>query len=385
MKKNPFTIKIERTDAQIDLVKKLGSRNKVESMAAAEAIAAILPQPILQVILQAALFSSLYTTQGYDAGTAPFVNLDPYFDIRAKNFVQVWSQFQPGGTATNFSQGLSQLFVQVAPLTSAVSANKNSLRAADLDYLGAVLTKMAQEVLVQQEINAAQVLMGSIAGARIDFNAANTATDNLIISRSTAANIFGPADFNNIMTKYDRVVSSFVGGTPMGGKNGIDTIVGSVEWMGQVRAMAYNPVNTRNGAETTSGASSLAAPEALREEIFRNAGLASFFGVELRKAWELGVGKEYNAMLSTYLGSTAILGHNDSGSGAFTPASEEFVIGLNSQMFDLVRMRERDGGQEVIVTPDDTFTIRSDKVGFVGEVREGYVSIDGRAKYALVY
>lgn len=380
-----LTIKIERTPEQVELVKKLGSRNKLESMAAAEAIASILPAPILQVIQQAAIISSLYATQTYDAGQAPMIDLDPYFDVRAKNLVNVWSQSQPGGTATNFSQGLSQMFVQTFPLNSAASANKNLLRAANLDYLGAVLTKATQEILVQQEVNAANILMASTAQARIDFDKSNNAATNLVIARSAVADIFQPADFNKILTAYDRVVASWVGGTPAGAKNGVDVLLGSPEWMGQIRAMAYNPVNTRQGSYASSGGSSLAAPDALREEIFRNAGLASFYGVELRKVWEMGVGRDYNTLLGNYLSSQVITGHADSGTSAFTPASEEAVIGINSQMFDLVRMRKTEAGSELMVTPDDTFTLRSDKIGFLFEVNEGYVSLDARARYCLIY
>jgi hypothetical protein len=239
-----LTVKIERTPAQVELVKKLGSKNKMESMAAAEAIASILPAPILAVIEQAAIISSLYANMTYAAGEAPKIDLDPYFDVRNKQFVQVWSQVMAGGTATNFSQGLQALFVQTFPLTSACSLNKSTLRAANLDYLGKMLTKMAQEILVQREINGANILMASMAAAKIDFDKTNTAVTNLPMRRTVVADIFQPADFNNILTAYDRVVSSWVGGTPVEGKNGIDILLGSPEWMGQVRSMAYQPVNT---------------------------------------------------------------------------------------------------------------------------------------------
>jgi hypothetical protein len=299
--------------------------------------------------------------------------------------VQVWSQSQPGGTATNFTQGLSQLIMQVFPLTSAISVNKNALRAADLDYLGAALSRMVQEVLVQQEVNAASILMGSLAGGRIDFDKSNTAATNLTLARTNTSGVFQMADFNKIMTAYDRVIASWAGGTPTLDKGGIDVLLGSPEFFGQVRSMSYQAQNTRSGAVATSGATALAAPESLREEIFRTAGISSFFGVELRKVWELGAGRAYNSLFANYIGSTAITGYADSGTAAFTAATEQVVVGLNSNMFDLIRLRKSDAGSEVVVTPDDTFSIRSDKMGFVSEVSEGYASIESRAKFALIY
>lgn len=385
MNSKSLKVKIDRTDAQVDLVKKLGSKNKSESMAAAEALAAVLPQPILQVILQSAVISDLFALQTYDAGTPASIDLDPYFDVRAKNLVQVWGQSQPGGTATNFVQGLSQLYVHTFPMDSAISMNKNALRAAKLDYLGASLTKMTQEVLVQAEANNANILMGSLAGARIDFDKTNNAVTNLTLARSNAAGVFSIADFNTLVTNYDRVVSSWVGGTPSVDKGGITVLLGSPEWMGQVRALAYQPVNTRNGATVTSGASSLAAPEELRAEILRNAGVSSFFGIELRKVWEMGKGRDYNTLFDNYIGSQAIIGNGGTGSAQFNGSTEEIVVGLNPNMFDLVTLRESEGGNELSIVPDDTFSVRSDKIGFVASVKQGSVSVDGRAKYGMIF
>ena len=75
MKKNPLKIDIKRTDAQVELVKKLGSRNKAESMAAQEAVAQVLAQPILQVIEQAPVISNLFSTTTYDEGTYFFTTI----------------------------------------------------------------------------------------------------------------------------------------------------------------------------------------------------------------------------------------------------------------------------------------------------------------------
>lgn len=385
MSKNPLRkITIERTDAQLDLCRKLGSKNKNESMAASEVLAEVLTRPILQVIEQAPVISNLFTTLTFDAGTPATIPLDPYFDIRAGNFLNVWQQAQPGGPATNFVQGNSELFVQVAPIVSAISMNKNLLRATRLDYLAASMTRLVQEVLLVQESNAANILMASIVGARTDGNASDTSPSNLGVSRSTTAGVFQMDDLNNIMIGYDRVVASWLGGTPVNERRSITDLLGGPEWMGQIRSIAYEPTNTRNGAVASNGASSIAAPEAVRDEIFRGGGLPTIFDVNLHKVYELGVGRAYNNLFAQYAGSLAFAGNGGVGSATFNSATEQIVIGLNSEMFDLARLRQTENNSEFALVNED-LSIRSDKLGFFGELMEGYVSVEGRAKYSLIY
>jgi hypothetical protein len=145
-------------------------------------------------------------------------------------------------------------------------------------------------------------------------------------------------------------------------------------------------VNTRNGATTTSGASSIAAPESIRAEFFKTAGIPSFFGVELVQAWEYGVGRKYNTLFKKYIGSTTFQGYGGGSATAFDSATEEVVtaLALNNNV-SLVRLVEQDaGGGTVAVLPDDQFMLRSDKVGFFSKVREGRVILDQRNIGSLV-
>ncbi len=384
MNKKKLKIEFKRTEKQLELCRKLGSKNKLESMAAAEAIAEVLASPILQVIEQAPVISNLFTTLTFDAGTPATIPLDPYFDIRQRNFLQVWNQAQPGGPATNFVQGNSELYVQVYPIESAVSMNKNLLRATRLDYLAASMTRLVQEVLLVQEVNAANILMASIPGTRIDGNSANTATSNLIVNRSNTAGVFQLDDLNTIMIGYDRTVASWVGGTPVNEKREISDLLGSPEWVGQIRAIAYQPSNTRQGAVTTQGGSSIPAPESVREEIFRGGGLPTIFDVNLHKIYELGVNRVYNSLFANYAGTLAFPGNNNTTAVAFNPYAEQIVVGLNQEMFDLVRLRQNEGNSEFNLIAED-MPIRTDKLSWFGGLTEGYCSVDGRAKYGLIY
>jgi hypothetical protein len=387
--KRNLKISFAKTPEQVALVKKMGSKNKLESLAASEALASVLTRPILQVIEQAPVISNLYTTLTYDAGTPPVIPLDPYFDVRARNFLTIWTQNQPGGTAQNFTQGQSDLYVQVYPLYGEVSMNKNWLRAGNIDYLAANMTRIVQEVLLIQETNGAFVLFNSVPNARIDGNNSNTATTNIAMARSATAGVFQLDDFNTIMIGYDRTTASWVGGTPVNERRSITDLLGSPEWMGQIRSIAYQPQNTRQGSYASSGGSSIAAPENVREEIFKAGGIPTLYDVNLHKVYEMGVGRNYNTVFSTAIGTLALPGNGTGFGGGttstFNSASEQIVVGLNSEMFDLARLRMTEENSEFSLVNDDTFSVRSDKLGFVGGLTEGYVSVDGRAKFSLIY
>ena len=388
-RKRSLKIKFERTPEQLDLVKRMGSKNKTESMAAAEALAAVMTQPILQVIEQAPVITNLYQTLTYSAGQASTIPLDPYFDVRARNFLNVWTQSQPGGSSQNFNDGATELWVQTIPMVSEVSANKNQLRAGNLDYLAAYLTRLVQEVLLVQETNAAFTLFNSLAGARIDGNGGNNVTNNLTAVRSTTAGVWQLDDWNNVEIGYDRSTASWVGGTPVNDLRSITDLLGSPEWMGQIRSIAYQPQTTRQGAVTVQGGSSIAAPEAVREEIFRGGGIPTLFGVDLHKVYEMGVGRPYNAVYSTAIGATALPG-NGAGFGGgntstFNSATEQVVVGLNTAMFDLVKLSMVEANSEFSLVADDQYTLRQDRVGFIGQQTCGFVSVEGRAKFASIY
>lgn len=388
-RKRKLQISFDRTPEQLDLVKRMGSKNKTESMVAAEALASVMTTPILQVIEQAPVISNLYQTLTYSAGTNSTIPLDPYFDVRQQNLLNVWNTAQPGGTAINFNDGATELWVQVYGLFSEVAANKNQLRAGNLDYLAAYLTRLVQEVLLKQEQNAAFVLFNSAAGARIDGNGGNNATTNLTVARSATAGVYQLDDWNTTEIGYDRTTASWIGGTPVNDSRSISDLLGSPEWMGQIRAIAYQPQNTRQGAVTVQGGSSIAAPESVREEIFRGGGIPTLFGVDLHKVYEMGVGRPYNAVYSTAIGATALPvnggGFGGTAGATFNQNTEQVVVGLNTAMFDLARLRMTEMNSEFSLVADDQFTLRQDRVGFVGGVTEGYCSIEGRAKFLLIY
>lgn len=387
-KKNFLKADIQYTPEMLALARKLGSKVKTESVAAAEAIAAVVAEPLLQVISQAPVFSNQFATQTYGPDEAPTAVLTPLFDTKSPGYMLVFSSSRAGGLNTNEMTGADEVVVQVHNMSGAASLEKRYLRTQRprLNVISAALTRLAQEVLIKQNLHATNVLMGAIANSYIDGNSANTAASNYQIFRTATQGVFQMDDFNTIMTKYRRIVSSWVGGTPMGVNPEITDLFGSPEWMGQIRSIAYQPVNTRSGATNGSNyATSLAATEDVRNKIFNGGGLPSLFDTDLHQYNELGVGQIYNNVFANYATGT-YSGYAGSGTAVFNAATEQAVIGLNLDWQDLIRLVQTDlGGAEWSLQADDQFPVRSDRVGWFGSQSAGYISVDNRGHLAIVF
>ena len=361
------------------LITQLGSKNKLESMAAQEAFAAFIGPVIQMVVDQAPVISNLYATETFLEGTAPSLPLDVYYDVKDRNFLNVWTQSIAGGLATSEVKGIDEMYVQVYELDSAISMPKKYAREARLNVVAASMTRMAQEVLIKQEINSAAILLGAAAGGRYDATGSGN-LDTAQVIRSATANVFGLDEFNRLITMMARIRPSFAGGTPAEG-NPVTHLVLSPEMIEQIRSIAYQPVNTRAGSiGTAQSNTSIVAPDSIRADIFKTAGLPNFFGVELVQAWEYGVGRKYNTLFKKYMGGTTFQGFGGGSAAVFDPTSEEVItaLALNNNV-SLVRLVEQDaGGGTISVMPDDQFALRSDKVGFYSKLREGRVVLDTR-------
>lgn len=365
-------INIKRTPEQVALARQLGSKNKSESMAAQEAMSGFISDVLLQVVEAAPVISNLYTTKSYAEGTSPTLPLDVMFDIKDAGYIQVWTQTIAGGLPTNFVHGLDEMMVSVYNLDTAVSFAKKYARNARLDVIAAVLERMAQEILIKQEANGAAILLKASADART--NALPQ------VMKTASANVFNLVDLNRLITLAARARPSWVGSTPVGTQT-ITDLIGSPEFMEQIRSIAYQPVNTRNGGELSSGASSIAAPDEVRNAVWKTAGVPSFFGINLTQVFNYGVGRDYNSLFGRFIGSTQF-----DGSNTFTAASDEVITALNlSSPNVLVRLvQESEGGGRLEVLPDDSFPSRADKIGWSAGLTEGRVMLDHRAVYSIV-
>lgn len=374
MAKNLITIKPGSDAAK--LITQLGSKNKSESLAAQEAFAAFMGPVIQQVVEQAPVISNLYTTETYQEGTAPSLPLDTYYDIKDRNFIQVWSQAIAGGMATSEIKGLDEMFLSTSTLDTAVSMKKKYAREARLNVVAATMTRVAQEILIKQEINSANVLLKATADAQYDATGSGSATDRQVL-RATTAGMFQLDDFNRLLTQAARIRPSWVGGTPTSSQS-VTHLVLSPEIIEDIRAIAYQPMNTR-GVPNSDESTALAAPDAIRSEVWKTAGLSSLFGVELIQSYEFGVGRRYNSLFSKYAGSTNYAG------SSFNAATTELVLALAlNNAYSLVRLVEANGDSSFNLQPDDQFNTRQDTIGWYGGVKEGRVVLDHRAVAGII-
>ena len=197
-------IKLKNTPEQVELVKALGSRNKLTSLEAQEALAAFIAPVAREVLEKAGTANLIYTSDTYNEDDQPSVPLALYYN-EGVDFVQVWQQNIAGGLPTSQVYGVDEMLVATYRLDSAVSMLKKYARKARLDVVSRTITKMLQEVLVKQERNQWSIALKALAEA---------VTTNSHLIAATTANVFQVDDLNRLFTLCRRINTSFDGGTP---------------------------------------------------------------------------------------------------------------------------------------------------------------------------
>ena len=304
-----------------------------------------------------------------------------FYDITTENYIQVYSQQVAGGLP--YSQVFpahNELKFSTYTLDSALAFDRKYVRSARLDVVSKTFTRMAQEVLYKQTKTAFNVLATALAKGK----GTNNTAGSQVIS-ATVADRFVLADFNALITKSKRINSSFDGGTPIGGvKSGITDLLVSPEMVEQLRAMAYNPINTAGAPLTSALLDSIPAPEKLREEMYRSAGLPAFYGINIMEINQLGVGQLFNKLFAAI--ATAEGGITGAGGGSFVQADDEILIGIDRTKDALIRPTVIAEGSpsEFQVLVDDQFSVRQNKIGYYGKVEEGRICINDKALIGLV-
>jgi len=364
-------IQFEKNPEQIELIKALASENKTVAMEAQEAFAAFISDVVQQVLLQAGTASMIYRDVEFDEDDSPSIPLDLYYGLN-EGHISVWSQTVGGGLPTNFVQGMQEMKVNTYRLDSAISMDKRYVRRARLDVVAAGLERMANEILVKQERNAWAVILKLLA------EASTNGTQH--VRRVGTAGTFQLDDMNKLFTLVRRLNAAYTGGTPQALQSrGLTDIFVSPEVKEQIRAFAYQPMNTRAGSFTSSGATAVPLPDSVREEIYRAAGTNEIFGVTVHELLELGESRKYNDLFDTFRTT-------DIGGSAFATATDELIVGIDASRNAFLRpvaIQSETRGQ-VRVLPDDQFLARSQKVGFYSYVEEGRVAVDARAAVGLV-
>jgi hypothetical protein len=379
---NIMKITLKRTPEQLELIKAMASKNRDTAYSAQVALAEFIGPVVSEVINNAPTISNLFTPLQYNADDNPSLPLDLYYNIFDEDYIQVWSQSVAGGLPTNMVQPTaSELKFTTYTLDSAVAFDRKYASRSRLDVIGKTFTRVAQEVLLKQERTSSNLLMTALAEAK--NGKAQEVGDNMNVFRTDAANVLKLDDINRLLTKAKRVNASWSGGTPTGARHGISDLLVSPEVVEQIRAMAYNPMNT---TQATAGVSSIPATDAVRNEVWKSSGVTEFFGINIMEILELGKGKRYNDVFNTVASGQTYNKNSGGNSTAFDGAASQIIVGLDRSRDALVRAIavDSDTGSEFNLVADDQFSIRQQRIGYYGSLEEGRMVLDNRALVGLI-
>ena len=379
-------ITLKRTPEQVELVKAMASRNRTVAYEAQVALAEFIGPVLAEVLNNAPTVSNLFQSLQFDADDNPSIPLDLYYNISDEDYVRVWSQTHAGGLPSNqVLPTASELKLSTYSLDSAVDFDRRYAAKSRLDVVGKTFARVAQEILLKQERTSASLLMTSLAGATITTSPLGS---DVQVFKGAAADSFLMDDVNNLFTLAKRINSSWIGGTPTERTKGITDLICSPEVVGSIRAMAYNPVNTKAAfgqAAAATNSAGIAATDEVRNDLYRNAGISSFMGLNILEYNEMGVGQKFNTLFDTAAASTSYAKWDGTDAGVFT-TDDEIVVGIDRTRDSLIRAVATDGesGSEFTLLADDQYSIRQNKIGYFGSVEEGRVILDNRVLCGVI-
>lgn len=364
-------ITLQQNPEQVKLVKAMASRNREVAYEAQTTLAEFIGPVLAEVINNAPVLSNLFTTLQYNAEDNPSIPLDLYYDVSDEDYITVYSQQRAGGLPTSEVQPTSsELKMATYTLDSAVSFDKRYASKSRMDVVAKTFTRVSQEILLQQNAISANVVMNALANAETNGN-------KHVISAGSAGR-FVLADLNKMMTRSKRIVTSFAGGTPDSRQGrGMTDIIVSPEIVEELRAIAYNPINTESAPNGSAADDSVRTADVIAEQAYRAAGAPEFYGINVIELNEFGVGQKFNSVFDTFAAST------DYGSpaGTFNGASEEIIVGIDRSRESLVRpvAIDSENASEFNLIADDQYSIRQSKIGYFGSLEEGRLVLDNRA------
>lgn len=370
-----MNITLKRTEEQVELVKAMASRNRDVAYEAQAALAEFMSPVLAEVVNQAPTLSNMFSSFSFNADSNPSLPLDLYYDINADDYIKVYSTTVPGGLPTNqVLPTASEMKFTTYRLDSAISFDRRYAAQSRLDVVGKSFTRIAQEVLLKQESTSANLVLGSLA------DAVTNGKDH-IKTQAVQGGDFTLADFNELITLAKRINTAWTGGTPEGQIKGITDLIISPEVMQDLRAMAYNPVNTKSSATNTANSDSIAAPEAYRSSVFTNGGTPELYGIGIMELHELGPNRKFNRLMEQF-GN----GGNASATAATFSADKDLVIGLDRSRESLIRAVANDAetGSEFSLSADDQYSVRQQKIGYYGSLEEGRMVIDNRVLTGVI-
>lgn len=382
-------IQLKNTPEQVELIKAMGSKNSQVAREATEAIAAFLAPVIKKVLMTAGTASTVYRDVEFDEDSDPSIPLDLFYNEGA-GYVTVWSQHMAGGMPTSQVEGMKEVKFGTYRLDSAVSFNKKYARKSRLDVVSKAIERMVNEVLVKQERNAWAVILKALAEAYTPIFAGGQAVQTTYAhTLASTGSTFLLQDLNNLIVRIKRINESYSGNTPVQPySHGITDLYVSPEIKSQVRAFAYQPISTDANANSANWAKTQYLSDNLRDEIFKQAGMQSIYGVNIVELIEFGKSQKYNTLFGSFTGSGKVDGSNSGATWTSTDA-KEICVGIDNTRGAYIRpvAVQAESGGTFSVLPDGQFDMygsRVQKVGFYGFLEEGRVCLDARSTVGIL-
>ena len=378
-------ISLKRTPEQIELVKAMASKNRDVAYEAQVALAAFLGPVLAEVINNAPVLSNLFSPLSFNADDNPSIPLDLYYDITDEDYITVYSQQVAGGLPTNqVLPTTSEMKITTYKIDSALSFDKRYAAKSRMDVVSKTFTRMAQEILAKQERTSATLILSSLAAAQTN--------SKRHVQKANATGRFLLQDMNELLTLSRRVFTSFTGGTMPTGQAGmgVTDLMISPEIEEELRAMAYNPINTKGNAiagnTVTQDTAFVTAPDAVRVGLFNGGGVSSFYGVNLMVFNEFGKTRKFNKIFETVANGISYTKADGTGTDTFTDSTDELILGINRNRESLIRAIAVDSetGSEFSLVADDQYSIRQGKIGYFGSLEEGRMVLDNRALFGKI-
>lgn len=372
-------LQIKANEEQLALIKDAGSRDSDTSKKAVKILANLVGNTVRKVLDSAPTIDTLYTRlpiSEYEPRTIP---LDDYYDVEDEDFFSVMMQTSSESLAYNLAKGADDIPVQTFQIHSAIAMYQKYLRAGRISHVENGIKKLINEVITKLEYNAIQPILKQLADAQ--------SNGKYHVISSQTADKFVLKDFNRLETLISRIIKSGTGYMAVnqeGAGRSLTSLLVSPEIVEEIRGFAYEPMNT-TATPDTSESTAMPAPEALREQVYRSAGIPEIYGVNIIQHTSLGVGEDFNTFFDTYAGSNTYEDHGGSGTHTFS-ATDEILIGMNNEFDGLLKPVITDGetGEEFNVFPDDQFAAREQKVGYYGSSEQGYISVDKRMLVGMI-
>ena len=379
-------IKFKETGKQIELVQAMASKDRLKAAAAQESFAALMQPVVEKVILETDITSALFEDMPFREDEDPSIPLDPFRGYK-EDTLSIWSQEVAGGLATNFVKLATDEFkFSTYRVDSAISWDEKFARKTRLPIIAGYMTLLAQELLRKRKINAWTTIFTGVANATHKIG--TTATSHVF--RAVTPGTFDMDEINYWFRLVRRLNQSVFGGSPTENPFGLTDLWMSPEFIQKIRAMSYNPINTKGANNVTGTAASgvLGLNEADRAKLLNTAGISSFMGVAIHELNEFGIGFDFNTLFAAASGATAYTDRAGNGSAQFAPSTEEVVLGVNGgQPFGYRPVETSDtldNKSTFTLTNDTQFSNRSGKIGQYGWYNLAHILLSTRPLTAYI-